>query len=833
MNRLLWLSLLRHLLRHPWQLGLAILGIALGVAVVLAVDIANSSALRSFELANQQLTGSASHRIVASSEAGVPEQVYVHLRRQGIRSIAPVVMGYAEALEPPGKRYQLLGIDPFAEGPFRPHLDARETEVASIDLLALLTEPDTAVLPGDVADPTALSLQIGADTLTLRAVGQLTDPSLHGLVLMDIATAQTLLDRVGWLSHIDVRLPEGEAGERLLTQLQSALPESLHLVDTAEQAAATAELSASFGLNLTALSLLALLVGMFLIYNTMTFVVVQRRGLLGMLRALGVTRSEIIRGILGEALLLGLIGTLLGGVLGVWLGSVLLHLVTQTIDDLYYVLTVTRLELSPLTLAKAAALGLFASVLAALLPAREAAMATPGAAISRVQLETQWRALLPLVSACGIALLLFSAALFWLTTSLVAALLATFALLIGCALLTPLAVVGLTALTDQLPWGLLPRMALRGVVRHLSRTGVAVAALMVAFATTVGIGVMVDSFRSGVIVWLQDVLTADVYITPVAAGSVDINLDSAVLARLPDIPGVAAVTTARWRTLDLEGRPVQLGALDIPDQAPLGYRLRHGEAQPVQQALQAGAILVSEPLAYRRNLAPGDTLTLPVADGTRAFTIAGVFYDYGSEHGRIIIQQAVYRDYWRDLAIDSAGVYLAEGYDLDTVRRNLEQELGALQAIRIWSNRAIFDLTLEIFERTFTITRVLQLLAIIVAGVGLLSALLAQLLERTREFSLLRALGMTPAQLGILLTLQSSFLGLVAGVLALPVGLLVASVLVFVINRRAFGWTLPFEPDPNLLWQTVALALSAALLAVVLPAWRLWRQPPAAGLRTE
>lgn len=832
MNRLLWFSLLRHLGHHPWQLGLAVLGIALGVAVVLAVDVANHSALRSFELATQQLSGTATHRIVSRADGGVPETLYVELRRRGIRAIAPVITGHAEALEPAGKRYQLLGVDPFAELPFRDYLGGGDAR-GGIDLLALLTEANTALLPSDAGDAASLELKLGAGTVTLRAVGQLADPALQGLILTDIATAQSLLSQQGWLSHIDVRAPPGAAGERLLARLRAALPEDLRLVDAVEQAAATAELSASFGLNLTAMSLLALLVGMFLIYNTMTFVVVQRRGLLGMLRALGVTRGEIVRRILGEALLLGLVGTLLGVLLGLWLGSALLQLVTRTIDDLYYVITVTRLDLSPVTLAKAVALGLLASVVAALLPAREAAAAPPGAALSRIQLETHWRSALPRLSGCGLLILLGSAVLFWLSEGLVAAFIATFALLIGCALLTPAAVAGLTTLVGMLPWGPIPGMALRGVGRHLSRTGVAVAALMVAFATTVGVGVMIDSFRSGVIVWLEDVLTADLYLTPVAAGSVRLSLQPELLAELPEVPGVAAVATSRWRTLELNGRPVQLGALEPPEQAPLGYRLRSGDADRVRQRLQDGALLVSEPLAYRMDLSPGDRLSLPLPDGPRAFPITGVFYDYGSEHGRLLMHRTVYSDLWEDAEIDSAGIYLADGHAPDEVRRALEQQLGTLQPIRIWSNRAIFDLTLEVFERTFTITRVLQLLAIIVACVGLLGALLAQLLERTREFALLRALGLTPLQLGGLLTLQSGFLGLVAGLLALPVGLLTAAVLVFVINRRAFGWTLPFELDPGLLLQTVVLALLAALLATLLPVWRLWRQPPAGGLRTE
>nr|MDQ2695564.1 FtsX-like permease family protein [Pseudomonadota bacterium] len=337
MSRLLWRASRRYLLRHPWQLLLAVVGIALGVAVVLAVDLANASARRSFALSMDQVAGRATHRIGAGP-GGVAENVYVRLRRElGLRDAAPVVTGHVVPVAEPGRQLQVLGIDLFAEGPFRAHAQGPAADPAG--LVALLTRPDAALLPAGPQQRDTLEVLAGGRRTVLQRAGTLPAAS-QGLIVMDIAAAQVLLDKLGRLDHIDLILPQGAAGEALAKKIGAWLPPGLRLERTAERTRAVGELSGAFELNLTALSLLALVVGMFLIYNTMSFAVVQRRALLGMLRALGVSRREVFILILGEALLLGLAGTVLGGLAGVWLGSVLVELVTRTIDDLYHALTV-------------------------------------------------------------------------------------------------------------------------------------------------------------------------------------------------------------------------------------------------------------------------------------------------------------------------------------------------------------------------------------------------------------------------------------------------------------------------------------------------------------
>ncbi|MFZ0469473.1 MAG: FtsX-like permease family protein, partial [Thiogranum sp.] len=357
---------LRYLLRHRWQGLLALSGIALGVAVVLAVDLANSGARAAFELSAQQLQGRATHRL-ALPDAALPDAVYVDLKRQpGAPPMAPVVSGWVRVQGGEG-RYHLVGFDLFAEAPFR-------TQLADVSIGAgftadWLTQPGALVL--GAATARALGVVAG-DTLNivyqgrpatlqvLRVEPQSGDVG-DDLLLVDIATAKSVLDMQGRLSYVDMILDA--AGEAWVRQ---RLPAGVQLQTVTEQAQGVTRMSAAFELNLTAMSLLALLVGMFLIFNAMTFSVVQRRTLFGRLRAIGVTPRELFGLILLEALILGVLGTVLGLLLGVWLGQGLTRLVAATVSELYYNVSVTALHLDATALLIAAGLGVGATLLATL-----------------------------------------------------------------------------------------------------------------------------------------------------------------------------------------------------------------------------------------------------------------------------------------------------------------------------------------------------------------------------------------------------------------------------------------------------------------------------------
>lgn len=848
MTQTLWKSSLRYLTRHVWLMALSVVGVALGVAVVVAIDLAGASASRAFELSAETVAGRATHQVVGAGGA-LAGEVYRRVRVEaGYRQSAPVVQGYAQI---GGRTFQVLGVDPFAEAPFRPYVRG-----GTVDLGTFMATPGTVLMAAPTAE--AMGHAVG-DTLAarvegtrhvlrlaglLRPEGERSRRAVANLLVMDIATAQQLLDLNGRLSRIDLILPEeelsGDGTGAARQRIEHVLPPGAEVVRSEARTQTVEQMTRAFNLNLQALSLLALVVGMFLIYNTMTFSVVQRRPLLGRLRALGVTRGEVFRLVLGEALVIGAVGTAAGLLLGVVLAQGLVRLVTQTINDLYFVLTVRELSVAPLSLLKGAALGLGATLVAALAPAREATRAPVSMVLRRSVQEGAARRLVPRLAGGGVLLAAVAGVLLvvpgrsiWLGYA------ALLAVLLAAALLTPAAVVGLAHVLRRpmgALFGVLGRMAARGVRQALSRTAVAIAALTVAVSATVGVGVMVDSFRSTVEVWLGYALQADVYVQPpslVFRGS-DATLDPATVQRLRSAVGVAAAYGVRSvEVASPEGR-TNLVAINPGPGTPQTYRLKSGDPEAVWPSFrEEEAVIVSEPYSYRTGLGVGDTLRLQTERGRRSFPIRAVFYDYASDRGVVTMSRATYDRYYDDRALSGMAFDAAPGVPVDTLVERLRRRAADGQEVIIRSNRGLREASLAVFDRTFAITAVLRLLAVGVAFIGVLSALMALQLERAREVAVLRAGGMTPGQVGGYVTLQTTVMGLVAGLLAVPLGLALAYVLVFVINKRSFGWTLQFEVAPAILGQALALALVAALLAGLYPAWKMARTNPAMALREE
>jgi putative ABC transport system permease protein len=488
-------------------------------------------------------------------------------------------------------------------------------------------------------------------------------------------------------------------------------------------------------------------------------------------------------------------------------------------------------------LVKALCAGLATALVAALLPALEVAGSSPQLGLARSVLER--RALQVARRLVIVSVLLALAALLTIagsSRSLLAGFVALFMLLLSVAALTPAALRALAGAAAAIAARFSPvaRLACADIAASLSRTGVAIAALGMALTAMIGVAIMVESFRESLREWLIQSLRADVYVSaPGVAESLERRLDPQVIRALLQVPGVRAHSEGRRVTVTSSAGALDLNAVHLAAESYAGYRFTQGEAAHAWPQFARGAILISEPLAWRLSLAPGGRLTLITASGPRAFTVAGVYREYGNDRGEVLMDLEAYRQWWHDEGIAALGIYLAPGIPAAQAVRELRSAARGRQALLIRSNADIRALSMRIFERTFVITRVLYWLAAGVAAVGLVSALLAWELERARELALLRTLGLTRAAIALLVVGQTAFMGVAAFLAAIPAGLCTALVLTDVINRRAFGWQIDLHLAPAQFTDALWLALAAALAAGVYPAWRSAHAPLANGLREE
>ncbi|MFT7459897.1 MAG: putative ABC transport system permease protein [Planctomycetota bacterium] len=852
MNVILLRASRNFFLRHPWQLGLAITGIALAVAVVVSIDLVRSSAERSFEQSTEAVVGKATHRIVAGP-SGLDENLYTRLRVEyGVRDIAPLIEGYV-TVENEQKRetLTLLGIDPFAERTFRDYarFDSLQDENKGSILVPMLTEANTILLDSTtaarlgVAANEQVKLTIGSRHVSVRILGILGNTSsssiysLENLMLADIATAQELLGMQGRLSRIDVVLTDGDIASE--GYLKSILPKDVALFPAATRTESVKQMTRAFHTNLSALSLLALLVGMFLIYNTMTFMVMQRRPLLGRLRALGTTRQQLFTIIAVEALVIGFVASVIGLLLGIGLAQGLLQVVNRTINELYYVLPDSNLALSPFVMLKAGLLGVMATLLAAIPPALEASNVTPQQALMRSHLERRTRQLLGKASLPGIAAIIIGFFIINLSgKSIGFGFTGIFVIILGFTLLTPMTTVVMMTLLKPVfgrVFGTVGRQACADVVATLSRTAAAVAALMIAIATVIGIGLMVNNFRLSVDHWLQNLLRADMYVAvpgPESSAShsyLDQTFAKAILA----LPEVREVSNVRRTQIESRTGMTQLVAYGLNDDAYQGFQFKEGKVEEIRMEFEEhDGVIISEPYAYHNELKINDWLELRTDSGYRKFKVLGVYTDYGSDRGVVSLSRRTYERYWKDDRYSGLGIYTVAGTDMALLRTKV-QALAPDQNLWLQDRSKILQASLEVFDNTFVITEILRVLAAIIAFIGVFSALMALQLERTQEHGLLRAIGFLPAQVRTLIITETGLLGLVAGVLAIPVGCMITALLIIVINRRSFGWTMDLQFSPEIILQGIILGLLAALLAGIYPAWLMSRTEPAQALRTE
>ncbi|MGS3153081.1 FtsX-like permease family protein [Aeromonas sanarellii] len=798
-------ALLRLYRAHPWLLLMSLAGLTLGVTLVVAIELLNHSARTNFVAARSQLAGEANYRL--APRGGLDERLYVHLVRSqpGLDAMPEL---HAWLKDAQGRSFQLLGMDLFNPGPLRRLFGEQPTREPDFSLSRAdsvwLAAPEARRLdwqPGQsrtfvLGDESKRPLTL---TLTLAGTFEPGVIPMERLLVTDIGLAQPLLGKAGRLDRIVFKLSDAQA-----TALQSALqaaqgsefPHQPLWLEPISPALDASQLGDALALNLTALSLLAMAVGLFLVFNAQRFVQSVRRPQLAQLIILGMPPRRVLGWLILELVILATLGILLGLLLGSLLALTLMGQLTQALADLYGPNPIDMLRLSPTSLIKALLIGL-AGTLAANLPGWWALLRQSPLALregnSRPPAHPWQRRGLAIA-----ILLLCVICLWWPETGLGGALFVAGGWLLAMALVLPDA---LRALLGRLR-GRGPLTARLGVAEtqyHLDRTAIAVMALQLAIAAAIGIGVMVSSFRSSVEIWLGQRLAADLYVSAPkgVAGSrgalSEQTLDTLLAAPEVSAASRRAVLPARW-----QGHPIEWAQMDFIPELKVAYPLLAGRwpATPDE-------VLASEPLTVRLGVRVGQRLEVTSEGGPRAFTVTGVYQDYGSDKGQIL--HAFEGGPVQSLALFSTD---PEGLS-DRLRARFGERVNLLPA------PAIHAAALRVFDQTFVVTELLKLLILGIAFVGIGSAFMVLGLARRGELQTLQSLGLSPRHCRRLLVWQGAGLGLLTALLALPVGYGLAWVLIEVVNPRAFGWRLAFEAAP-------LHAVTALLLAPVCGALASW-----------
>ncbi|WP_429168495.1 FtsX-like permease family protein [Aeromonas rivipollensis] len=795
-------ALLRLYRAHPWLLLMSLAGLMLGVTLVVAIELLNHSARTNFVAARSQLAGEANYRLAPSG--GLDEGLYVRLvRSQPALDAMPQLHAWLK--DEQGRSFQLLGMDLFNPGPLRRLFGEQPGREPDFTLSRAdsvwLSAPEAKRLGWSPGQSRSFMLGGGeadsARTLTLTLAGTFEPGAvpMERLLVTDIGLAQPLLGKAGRLDRIVFKLSDEEANA-LQRALQTYYPHQPLWLEPISPALDASQLGDALALNLSALSLLAMAVGLFLVFNAQRFVQSVRRPQLAQLIILGMPPSRVLRYLALELLILATIGTLLGLLLGSLLALALMGQLTQALADLYGPNPIDLLRLSPTSLIKALLIGL-AGTLAANLPGwwqllRQSPLELREGS-SRPPVHPWRRRLL------AIAILLLCALCLLLPqTGLGGALFVAGGWLLAMALALPDA---LRALLGRLRGHgpLSVRLGVAETQYHLDRTAIAVMALQLAIAAAIGIGVMVSSFRSSVEIWLGQRLAADLYVSAPkgvagSRGQLSEQTLTAILAE-PDVRAASrrAVHPARW-----QGQPIEWAQMDFIPELKAAYPLLAGRwpATPDE-------VLASEPLTVRLGVRVGQTLDVTSEGGPRALTVTGVYQDYGSDKGQIL--HAFEGGKVQSLALFST--------DPEGLSDRLRARFGA--RVNLLPAPAIHAAALKVFDQTFVVTELLKLLILGIAFVGIGSAFMVLGLARRGELQTLQSLGIGPRHCRRLLVWQGAGLGLLTALLALPVGYGLAWVLIEVVNPRAFGWRLAFEAAP-------LHAVTALLLAPLCGALASW-----------
>ncbi len=858
-GRLFRQFILRPLIAEKVRTITTVLGVALGIAVVIAIQLTNASSVRGFETALETVAGKTAVEVTGSGtgvdETLLPEMGW--LRDFGI--VSPVIEGTAALITGDVaslsrrrmEAVKVLGVDIVRDQPFRDYqlLETGEPQgsplqgtVNTQQFLEILTSEQSVVITEKLATRrnyrlgSPLTLMIGDRILPFVVRGILKNEGparvLDGnFMLMDIAAAQLAFDRLGRVDRLDVLVPEGADLHSSVAAIASRLPEGLSAQRPGRRGEQVETMLEAFHTNLTAMSWIALVVGLFLVYNTITISVVARRQEIGTLRALGLTRNKVLLLFLGEAAALAVAGVAIGLGLARLLADAAVTLTSSTVSTLYIASVAAPPDMNITHLWMAIAIGLPLSLIAAAIPALEASRVPPTAAMrghDTLDMRVRFTPTPLIIAVVLLGLAYALAQLPPIGRRPVFGYVSSFIIVIGSAFLVPAIMYGLARIGRVF---LRRRLGVEGLLAHanltsaIPRLSISVAALSVSLSMMVAIAVMIGSFRDTVVYWVGQTLQADLFIGPGVRPTVgaEQTVSEDVIQAVSKHPDVLTIDQFRQVDLVYNGNLAVLGAgsFDVVyNQSSLLFKSPSNGREQLRAAIGQDAVIVSEPFANRYGKKDGDMLDIPTPKGPHPFRIVAVYYDYASDRGAAIMDRGTFEKHFGARQPTAVAAYLKDGADPERVRAEMLEMLDDGHRAFIYSNRTLRREILAVFDSTFAITYALELIAIAVAMLGVAGTLLTLVLERRRELSLLRLTGADRRQVRRMVIIEAALIGAVSQGIGLTVGLVLSLVLIYVINVQSFGWTIQFHLPTAFLVQASIAVVIATAVAGIYPARR-------------
>ncbi len=850
---------LGHIRSNALRTAVTVFAVALGVAIALAIDLANTTAVASFASSVNVISNHVNLQVLGVGRGFADQTLRRVASVAGVSYAGPsiedsIVIGAKPNDAFSGEVLRVLGIDLLQALPGDSSVSGgvpgAAVESAGAPDPDLLVNGHGAFISERIArtygwSRGALLRGLAGDrTVELRVAG-IIPASIPGIdssvVFVDIATAQEIFEKIGQLDRIDLIVDPARIGA-ITKAVTAVIPPGTRVVAPTVRTGEIQRMLRSFELNLAALSYIALLVGMYLIYNTVAISVVARRPEIGTLRALGATKRGIFGAFVAEGALFGLTGSAAGLVLGGVLAQLSVGAVSRTVDTLYVASHADHVVFAPLVLIKAFGVGVALSMFSAVVPAFEAAGTPPAVAMRSAGYERRPRGLAARLALAGMLLLVLAyvCTLFPAVDDIpifgyVSGLLIIFA----GSLCTPLAVgavsrAGVAAFGQRSAAG---QLAAANLGASPMRNSVAVASLMIAIAMMVSIAILIGSFRTTVVAWADDTLKADLFVRPLGLqdASYDSRFSPSVARTIARLPGVAAVDTFRGISIPFRGRITTLGAADfstIADRNKLRF-IGVADTRALARTLPGTTqVLVSDPFATKFHLGRGDSFRLNTPAGTTTFTIAAIYNDYSSDAGVFLMDSRTFVRLYHDDSVNSIAIYAKPGTDLAQLRSAVVRSVLPLR-VDAQTTRELRTLVLTIFNRTFAITYALYVISITIAVLGVVSTLFALVLERRREIGLMRYLGLRRRDVRMMVYYEAAFIGALGGIMGVLVGVLLSLLLIFVINRQAFGWLIELTMPWDFLFEAIALVVVAAVIAGVYPAGVAARIRTAEAVRSE